>query len=321
MTIADPGIQLAVIVVCYRSNSLIQGCVDALDATLTAMPPDSRPGVDLVLVANSPEDHIEGVRSRECRLTLLRTTDNVGFSPAVNMGLEAVPDANFVLLLNPDALLDRDCLAILLAECTSRRAAVVGPILCDETGHPHGVSERPFHSVHREIATQLLGAERRRPPYGRRAYQTGEARCLTGACLLVEGAFLRAVGGMDTEVRMYLEDVMLCWHAHRRQRAVILAVRARCRHALGQSAEGANFASSLGLRLTLLGARVTFVRRTSGAVHAALVRMAVVAGAALRIALARGPKRQMHLAVLRWAIRSGSPPRWENGPLVDVEIR
>jgi N-acetylglucosaminyl-diphospho-decaprenol L-rhamnosyltransferase len=309
-------IQLAVIVVCYHSDAVIQGCIDALDVAISAIAAESRPNVDLILVANSPADHITEVRSRESRLTHLYSPGNVGFSPAVNLGLAAVPHADFVLLLNPDAQLSRTCLAALLSEIQSSGAAIVGPILCGPSGRPHGVSERPFHSVRREFATQLLGAEGRRPAYGKVAHKTGHARCLTGACLLIEGSFLRSVEGLDTEVRMYLEDVMLCWAAHERGELILLARDALCYHALGASAEGTNFGSSVGLHLTLLGARVAFVRRTSGSAAAAALRVLIGVGAILRLVRSTGSQRKKHWAVLRWTVTSGYPPPWQDGPVV-----
>jgi len=309
---------LAVIVVCYHSGAVVQACVDALDAAVEALPASTRPDVELVLVANSADDATIEVASRECRVIRLRAPGNVGFAPAVNLALAIVPEATFVLLLNPDAQLARDCLGVLLSEATSRQAALVGPIFCDASGQPDGVSERPFHSVRRECATQLLGAARLRRAYGQEAYETGTARCLSGACLLVDGRFLRAVGGLDYEVRMYLEDVLLCWQAHQLGRQVVLAREARCVHALGASSAGTNFGSSLDLHLTLLGARVVFVTRASGPAHAVALRVLMGVGAAIRVVVATGHSRKTHMSVVRWAITSGRPPRWNDGPIVEV---
>ncbi len=309
--------RLAVIVVCYHSDSVIQSCVDALDSAVVAIAADDRPRVDVILVANSAQDYAKEVTSRACELVSIDAGENIGFSPAVNLGMQAVIDADYFLLLNPDAQLTVNCLDILLSVARSRDAALVGPLLTDSTGQPHGLSERPFVSVRHELATQLLAAEKIRAAYGKHAYTVGDARCLTGACLLVEGDFLRAVGGLDTEVHMYLEDVLLCWEAHERGRRVVLASDARCDHAVGGSAGDENFASSLGLHLTALGARILFVRRTSGAFQALLVRILIGIGSAIRIVFAPGCQRKRHLATLRWALASGRPPVWREGPVID----
>jgi GT2 family glycosyltransferase len=315
---AQDKLRLAVIIVCYHSNSILRSCISSLDTAIAAIPTEDRPEVELVLIANSPEDDIESIETRECRTTCLHAPGNIGFSPAVNLGLDAVPHADFILLLNPDAQVADDCLAVMLSEARSQGAALVGPTLCDAEKQPHGVSERPFHSVRREFATQLLGAERKRSPYGEQAYRTGSARCLTGACLLIDGAFLRSVGGLDTEVHMYLEDVMLCWHAHEQRRPVLLATQAECQHALGGSSGGNDFRSSIGLYLTMLGARVEFVRRRSGFKGAFAMRAIMALGAMIRCALLTGERRRKQLATLYWAITSGASPEWLDGPKVDL---
>jgi GT2 family glycosyltransferase len=315
--VVDPtSLKVAVIVVCYHSSGVIQGCIDALDEAVAAMSHASQPTVTLVLIANSAEEDIADVSCRESEVIRLRAPGNVGFSPAVNLGLEAVPDVDFVLLLNPDARLAVDCLEEMVRVARGRQAALVGPVLIGSDGQPHGASERPFHSLRREVAQQLLGAGRHQPPFGRRARNTGVARCLTGACLLADRRFLHSVDGLDTTIRMYLEDVMLCWNAHLQHRPVVLAMHAQCRHALGGSSAGDDFRSSIGLRLTMLGARVEFVRRRSGRLGAFGMRAVIAMGAALRCILPIGSKRQKHLVTLRWAVTSGDPPRWRDGPVL-----
>ena len=190
---------------------------------------------------------------------------NLGFAPAVNRGLALAGAADRVLLLNPDARLEPAALGLLLATLDADAAVLAGPLLVGDDGRPHGRSERPFHSVAREAATQFLPFLPRRRPFGREAARTGRARALTGACLLVDGPFLRAVGGLDTALPMYLEDIELCRRAHDGGREVRLVRAARCGHALGGSSGGENFSASIGLHLMLLAARLEFIRRHHGA--------------------------------------------------------
>src|ERR1700685_4063505 len=172
---------LTVVIVCYHSDSVIHECVHALDRAITVIPQDSRPDVTLALVANSPEDDIDSVESAQCAVVRLQATTNPGFAPAVNMALAATPSSDFVLLLNPDAQLSTGCLLILMQEAIRTHAALVGPVLCDQSGNPNGISERPFHTLRREFVTQFFGRRRRQRAYGKTARRTGEARCLTGA--------------------------------------------------------------------------------------------------------------------------------------------
>ena len=301
-------------VVTYNSGAVIVECIAALDRSVELAGARLSGPPALVIVDNRSRVRPE-VRDASGRTThRVLLEHNLGFAPAVNRGLALVPGAERVLLLNPDARLEPRALETLLVEMEENRAALVGPILVGADGRPHGRSERPFHSPAREAVTQLAPCLMPRRPFGRRAAHTGAARALTGACLLVDGPFLRAVGGLDTTLAMYLEDMELCWRAHAAGRPVRLARDAHCGHALGGSSGQANFCASTGLHLMLLAARLEFIRRHQGTAAMLLARSFMFLGAAGRVALcalAGEPTLlRKHRVAMRWALRCGRPPRW-----------
>jgi GT2 family glycosyltransferase len=300
--------ELAVVIVSYNSAGVLSTCLDALDHALART--SLRHPVELVVVDNASDSRPQIVESPWRRVTLLPLEENVGFARAVNTALEALPGADVVLLLNPDARLRPDALAALM-KAWEQGATLAGPVLVDEADEPHGISERPFHSVAREATRQFFPFAVDRKPFAPKASQ---ARCLVGACLLIDGEFLRSVGGLDTYIPMYLEDVELCWQAHAAGSSVRLVMDAHCGHALGGSSDGLNHRASIGLYLVLLAARVEFIRRRQGQLAAAEARAIIAVGAFARVVgaglLRRSAVRRKHLASLSWAIRSGQPPAW-----------
>jgi N-acetylglucosaminyl-diphospho-decaprenol L-rhamnosyltransferase len=311
-------IRLGVVLVAYKSNEVLSECLDALTAALRSAGLAQPESVTVIVVNNDSKEAVNVPSESVWKQIVIDSDTNLGFSPAVNLALTRIADVDYVLLLNPDACLAPHSLSVMVKVALERRAAIVGPLLTDQDGRPHGVSERPFHSIPREMGRQLLGIGRASPPYGRKAARDGVARCLTGACLLIEREFLAKVGGLDTATHMYLEDVILCWQAHAAQRSVILALDARCQHALGGSTGGTNFQSSVALYLTLLGARVEFVRRRTGVLGALAMRSLFVVGACLRSFTNDAARRRVQQAVIWWAIRSGKAPEWENGPRIKL---
>ena len=303
---------LAVIIVSYNSNDVLPECLTALDTAVLNASAVARP-VDVVVVDNASRQrpHLEdGVA---IRVRVVDMGRNAGFAPAVNWGLNCLSkEVSHVLLLNPDARLTEDALAELLRVARTRRAALVGPLLVGEGGSVNGYSERPFHSVRLEVMRQFLGRGPKAPA-SRRALHGGQARCLTGACLLVDAPFLRANGGLDDALPMYLEDVELCAAAHRLGRPVVLAGTARCVHALGGSSGGDNFSTNSTLHLMLLAARVEFVRRRSR-MRGAAMRSVIAFGALMRLAIVMAKIKNgslpKHRQVLAWALRSGRQPAW-----------
>ncbi|HEU4658602.1 MAG TPA: glycosyltransferase family 2 protein [Capillimicrobium sp.] len=310
-------LRLGAVVVSYNSADVLPGALRALDASAQRAADRLTLPVPVVIVDNgSPSagavDAAGPLSALDVRVE--HVGENLGFSRGVNHGLTVLPALDAVLLLNPDTVLDAAALGHMVDAMRSTGAALVGPLLVDETGAPHGASERPFHSLRRELQRQLAPCTIRTRPAGAEALATGRARALTGACLLVEAAFLNSVGGLDDEIAMYLEDIELAWQAHDAGRPVVLCPDARCYHDLGGSSEGANFESSDALHLTLLAARVEFVRRRVGGAGALSMRALFALGAVLRIvasALLRSRRRiQRHVTVLRWAISSGRAPAW-----------
>jgi N-acetylglucosaminyl-diphospho-decaprenol L-rhamnosyltransferase len=311
-------IRLGVVLVAYKSNKVLPGCLASLATALHEAGLAQPKSVTVVLVNNDPGQAVNLPDEPVWEQIVINSDTNVGFSPAVNSALASIKDTDYMLLLNPDTRLAPNALSVMIDVALERHAALVGPLLTDEDGRPYGASERPFHSIPREMGRQLLGLTRFRHHYGRRALRDGTARCLTGACLLVEREFLDSVGGLDTTLCMYLEDVVLCWQAHAARQPVVLACEAKCQHALGGSTGGINFDSSIALYLMILGARVEFLRRRRGAFGVYAMRLLFVLGACLRCVRGDAQYRHRQQTVIWWALASGKLPEWQDGPYIEL---
>jgi N-acetylglucosaminyl-diphospho-decaprenol L-rhamnosyltransferase len=296
------------VIVAYNSEAVLSRCVTALAAAADQLRATRGTGTALVVVDNASRIPASAPNVG-IPIATLRLGQNLGFAPAANLGAEQ-GHSRLILFLNPDAELERSALTRLVEAFDEPLTAVAGPLLVRSDGEPM-VSERPFHTLRRELRTQLL-ASWSRTQFGRRSRASGRGRCLTGACMLVERRFFESVGGLDVSVRMYLEDVELCWQARAAGRDVRFVPQARCVHGLGDSSGGENFDSRIDLHLTLLAARVEFVRRRSGRTAAAAMRGLIAVGAIGRTIVALAGRRDWHrhIDVLRWATTSGDAPPW-----------
>src|SRR5271170_6913000 len=98
--------RVAIVVVTHNSALEIRGCLDSL-AGLS--------DVEVVVVDNNSADNTcARISTRE--IHLIKNPTNIGFAAAVNQGVRAT-NAEFVLLLNPDAQLLRG-LDALIARCS-----------------------------------------------------------------------------------------------------------------------------------------------------------------------------------------------------------
>ena len=309
----SPSPTIGVVIVAFESDAVLPEALAALGAASDRAPIAQ---LEVVVVDNGSSRKLRLSGAGRPPARLMRLESNLGFSPAVNIAARHLQGTDYLLLLNPDARLEPDAVANLLDAFTDPQVAIAAPALVDSAGRLLPC-ERPFYTVPVELLRQFAPFAARRRIAGRRAWAGGEARRVSGACLLVERAFFDACGGLDEAIRMYLEDVELCWQARARGRRVRLVPSARCVHTPGQSSGGANETTSLGLYLTLLASRVEFVRRRQGARAALAMRGLMTVGALLRLVARPGRRnREKQLAVIRWALLDGAAPPWESGPVV-----
>ena len=74
---------------------------------------------EVIIIDNGSDDgSLEFIRENYPEFTLIENRDNLGFSVAVNQGIKAPADTDYVLLLNNDVVLEPDCIFNLL-KCIS----------------------------------------------------------------------------------------------------------------------------------------------------------------------------------------------------------
>ena len=115
--------EIGIVIVTYFSEAEIGACLDAALST----------GADVVVVDNASGDGtIAEVARRGVRL--IANPVNRGFAAAVNQGFAAV-NSPYILLLNPDAILESGLDALRVA-CELPRSAGAGGLLLGADGRP-----------------------------------------------------------------------------------------------------------------------------------------------------------------------------------------
>lgn len=298
MDVPSPRQRVDVVVVAYNSAATLRSCVEPLVET---------PGVHIVVVDNASPD--EGVATvADLPLTIVRADGNDGFSAGCNLGA-AIGDAPYVLLLNPDARLEREALEVLAGVLDDQpRAALVAPMLMESDG-TLAPSQRRFPRL-RSAWGQALFLHRAVPALDElvrdpRAYAAPNAPdWVSGACMLVRRDALAALGGMDERFFLYCEDTDLC----RRLRDAGHDIRyepAACAMHLGGGS-----GSRSALRPVLTMSRARYARKHGRLAVAALEVTAIAVGEIVHAVAAAGRRehRRGHLAALRALVRGAGAP-------------
>jgi GT2 family glycosyltransferase len=149
---------------------------------------------------------------------LLARTHNDGFAAAVNAGWRAARSP-WLLVLNPDVEVATGFLRQVFGELDIHEAdphgapGIVGFGLRNPDGSPQG-SVGVFPSLARTFREQFIPRSRRKYQAGWRI-RSGRVDWVTGACMLVNTAMIRAVGGMDEDFFLYYEEVAFSRAAQR----------------------------------------------------------------------------------------------------------
>jgi GT2 family glycosyltransferase len=206
-----------VIVVAYQSDDHLSDCLRELDAS------------SALVVDNGRSEHTRKLVER-AGAAYLRAPRNVGFAAAVNLGLARAWDGvRDVLLLNPDARVDAAGLRALqdALHAPGVRLAAVGPRLVGFDGAPQRASW-PLPSPP-QVWFDALGLS---------SLWRGK-RFVVGAVLLLNGAALAELGGLDERYFLYAEETDWQLRAQRAGWGVAIAESVTARHAGAASSSDA----------------------------------------------------------------------------------
>lgn len=225
--------RVAAIVVNFNAGSLLTVCVASL----------RREGVEIITVVDngSTDLSLVGLKAADPEVVVLAADHNLGYGAAANRGA-ARTDAEFLLILNPDAELRAGALAPLLAAFDDDpELGLVGPRLlnADGTLYPTG---RRFPSRVDAVGHALLSLVAPNNRFTARYKlldwdRAGGQRVdwISGACLIVRREAWEDLSGFDEDFFMYMEDLDLCWRAWRAGWAVALEPASEVLHLQGVS--------------------------------------------------------------------------------------
>jgi len=167
-------------------------------------------------------------------IDLLRLPENRGFTGGHNAGIRQALDAgaDYVFLVNSDAILDEYCVQTLVSAARAfPQAGMLGPLVVRESDQERVESNGQvfdrWSGRHREIDR---GAPVRAIPGA-----PHRADAVSGCALFVRRAVLEQVGLLDERLFFYFEDMDWCLRARQAGFDVLVVPEARVRHVGGGS--------------------------------------------------------------------------------------
>ena len=208
---------ISVIVVSFNTRDILRACLQRLFSVAEGL------HLQVLVVDNASRDASADMVAQEFPdICLIRSGINLGFAAANNLGFVAAK-GDYVLLLNPDALLEPEALQLALSRMEADPSiGMGGGLLLDQAGQRQP-SARQFPSWLNE-ALVLSGLAARYPKsrfFGRfdRTWddsdQAASVDWVPGAFALMRREALDRVGAFDERFFLYYEEVDLCRRFHR----------------------------------------------------------------------------------------------------------
>lgn len=231
---------VGIVIVNYRTAALVVDCLRSLASDSPAIPRtcvvvDNASGDDSLTVLQTAIAHEGWTWVR-----VVAHPHNNGFAAGNNVGLRALPPADYYWLLNPDTIVRPDALAALVQFMEQQpHVGVVGSRLENPDGTPQTSAFR-FHSWMGELENNLrLGIITRALEYFRVPMRPREqphrADWVSGASLLLRRAILDDVGFMDEGYFLYYEETDYCLQIARAGWPIWHVPASRVVHLEGQS--------------------------------------------------------------------------------------
>ena len=173
----------------------------------------SHKDLKIILIDNSDDpdvfENLKETFQNSSKIILLKNKKNIGFSKAVNQGIKIAIDnmADYILLLNDDAYLDKECINHLInALENDKNAMLAGPTIfyhkfMNRVWHTGGFFNKILGNIKIPFKNKVINYE-----YLKK-FNPQEVDFLTGCVLMIKKEAVEKVGFFDEDLFFYGEDL------------------------------------------------------------------------------------------------------------------
>jgi len=245
--------------------------------------------VDVIVVDDASSDGTaSAIRAEHPEATVIETGRNLGFSRAVNLGVERT-SGDIVLVLNSDTEVLKGALAAMAGAFTDDRSLGIGGAeLQDPDGTPQWRAGRWPTTIWLLAQASGLGSIVSRLPGRHRVGSSGAGSCgavdwVSGAAMAIRREVWDSRGPFDVGYRFYCQDLDLCASARKAGWSVAVIPGFRVLHRLGATISESYGASGTFHPAHLWSDLVRFTAKHEGPEKARRAAGALKAGAWLRL--------------------------------------
>jgi len=288
---------LSVIIVNYNVKAFLEQCLIAIERARGEL------DIEIFVVDNASVDGSQAmVKKRFPSVKLIENDRNVGFSTANNQALEKA-QGDYILILNPDTLIQEDTLLILKKHLDeNHKLGAVGCKLLNPDGSYQINSRRsfptPWVAFSRIVGLSKIFPRSRLFGQYNLTYINPDAETevdvLSGSLMMLRRKALDQVGYFDEDYFMYGEDIDLSYRIKKAGWHILYTPATQAIHYKGESTKKSEFSAITRFYSTML----IFIRKHFGGRYSF----------ALRVLLTFGIYSRAVMAYLHQTVKNLAPP-------------
>ncbi len=222
---------ITAVIVNYNSGDCLAGCVQSLKRSDTA--------ATVIVVDNASQDRSLAVIRPDNTVRVIENDHNPGFAYACNQALGLV-DTPYVLFINPDCEVDSPTLSRLRNALQDHAGAVMaGAWVVDREGQVQRATQRtlpnPANSFREIVFGSRAGDKGVDWSHRPKPERVTEVDAVSGACMMLDTAWLKQAGGLDAAYRLHCEDLDLMYRIKQSGKKTVLVPNAEVLHLQGVS--------------------------------------------------------------------------------------
>jgi GT2 family glycosyltransferase len=267
---------LTFIVVNRNTADLLIRCLGCIFAA------DLAPTPQVIVVDNgSTDDSVSRVRKVHPGVHIVEAGKNLGFAAANNSAFEKSA-GNYLMLVNTDALVEKDCAAKLTTLMESNASiGMAGPQLLNRDGSLQtsyeAVPTLATETLNRSLLKRLF--PKRYPSKATRLSKPEPVEALIGAVMMVRRKAWEDLGGFDQDYFFFLEETDLAVRMRKAGWEVVHHPEARATHLQGATAKTYH----AGARIEFYRSRYLFFRKHCGTSAMRFLKTIMVANLTLNV--------------------------------------
>ena len=208
------------VIISHNPGEWLEECLSSVDSQEY---PDL---TTLVVDINSDEDLTSRVAQAMPTAFVRRLDEDVNFAEAVNLSINSIEGATYVLVCHDDIELGRNAIAEMVQEAFLSNASIVGPKLID-ADNPDQLLE--VGGMIDRFGVPFKGIEPDEVDQGQHD-GVRDVFFVSSATMLVRADLFRALGGFDVHCFPGAEDIDIAWRAHLVGARVLVQPSAVVRH-------------------------------------------------------------------------------------------